>query len=466
MRFLLLACLLTSTSIFGQLTLTVTSIPNDTPAGDDIYVAGSFNTWTPGNAAYKLTHQANGNYTITLNIAAGNIEFKFTRGSWATVEGNASGGVIPNRTYNYSGGTANVNLTILSWEDLGGSGGNTTAADNVAIMSNTFYMPQLNKNRRIWIYLPPDYNSTNKHYPVLYMQDGQNIFDDYTSFSGEWGVDETLNTKHTQGDYGCIVVAVDNGGADRLDEYSPWLNSTYNEGGDGDEYMAFMVETLKPYIDNNYRTLPNREYTGIMGSSLGGLISEYGAIKYQDIYSKVGLFSSAYWFNPQVYNYTQTTGKEQTMKFYMLVGGNEEASDEIVTQTEDMRDILIDEGWANNTETKYVYKANGTHSESFWGQEFGAAYEWLFGSLTISAVDAFPTRINFFPNPTSETLRWETTLPYTAANLYDLEGKLLKTVPFHTGNMDVSSLPNGLYILRITAQDGTQLWQQKIEVAK
>ncbi|MDV7392611.1 alpha/beta hydrolase-fold protein, partial [Arthrospira platensis SPKY1] len=168
-------------------------------------------------------------------------------------EGNANGGFLPNRTFNFTGNPQTLNLSILTWEDLGG-GSNSTAAANVQIMNNAFFMPQLNRSRRIWVYLPPDYNTSNKHYPVIYMKDGQNLFDQATSFSGEWQVDETLNTLFNQGDYGAIVVGIDNGGSERLNEYSPWVNAQYG-GGQGNAYMAFVAETLKPHIDANFRTL-------------------------------------------------------------------------------------------------------------------------------------------------------------------------------------------------------------------
>lgn len=122
------------------------------------------------------------------------------------------------------------------------------------------------------------------------MHDGQNVFETATSFSGEWEVDESLNALHENGDYGCIVVAIDNGGAFRLDEYSPWINTQFGEG-QGDDYMQFIINTLKPDIDNSYRTKPERDYTGIMGSSMGGLISMYGGMEYNSVFSKIGAFS-------------------------------------------------------------------------------------------------------------------------------------------------------------------------------
>ena len=266
----------------AQVTFKVTSIPSNTPAGSTIYVAGSFNGWNPSST--PLVADGSGNFVYTVPEGSGNGEYKFTRGSWQTVEGNATGGYLPNRTFSFNGSPQTLDLTILSWEDLG-AGNPSTAAANVHIMSESFFMPQLNRNRKIWIYLPPDYETSTKTYPVLYMQDGQNLFDNATSFAGEWQVDETLNNLFAQGDYGTIVIGIDNGGSNRINEYTPWNNPEYG-GGEGDQYMQFVAETLKPYVDANYRTKPSAEYNALIGSSLGALISNYGGVKYSGIFQK------------------------------------------------------------------------------------------------------------------------------------------------------------------------------------
>ena len=295
--FLLVGILLTQLGT-AQLTIIVDQIPANTPAGAEVFIAGNFQNWNPGDQAYKLIENGNGDLEITFTPSMQNMQFKFTRGSWATVEGNENGGFLPDRTYTYSGGQQTLTLQILSWEDTGGS--NSTAADNVSIVDTEFYMPQLDRFRKVWIYLPPDYNDNTDNYPVLYMHDGQNVFDASTSFSGEWEVDETLNTLHAAGDPGIIVVAVDNGGTHRIDEYSPWVHPTYG-GGEGEAYMEFMSTTLKPFIDVTYRTLTDRANTAIMGSSLGGLISHYAAVEFQNVYGKIGIFSPSYWFANEAY---------------------------------------------------------------------------------------------------------------------------------------------------------------------
>jgi len=391
---------------FGQLTLKVTAIPINTPSGANIHAVGTFNNWTAGDPSTILAPLGNGQYSITLNPPAGQVKFKFTRGSWATVEGNANGGYLPDRMLNYSGQPTTVDLTILSWEDLGGS--NTTAASNVSILSNNFYMPQLNRNRRIWIYLPPDYHTTTKKYPVLYMHDAQNLFDAYTSFSGEWEVDESLNTLHQQGDYGCIVVGIDNGpGTERINEYSPWVNIDYNNaGGLGDEYVEFIANTLKPHIDSTFRTLPGRNTTGIMGSSMGGLISMYAFSERQDVFSRAGIFSPAFWFgghNPAAH--VAANPREGEARVYFLAGGQEPVS---VTQNMNaVANAMTTAGFLNN-EKHTLVSPDGQHSEWFWRREFPAAYIWLFAGAVTSTGDVPPTgtAIGVYPNPAGSWVRF------------------------------------------------------------
>ncbi|MBL7775051.1 MAG: alpha/beta hydrolase, partial [Saprospiraceae bacterium] len=253
--------LLLPTLLAAQLTVRITGIPANTPAMDRLYLAGNFNNWNAGDSSYRFQAFADGQFEITIKPAPGQLEFKITRGSWATVEGNAQGKFLPNRILQYDGAPQTQQIQVAGWEDRSAGGGGT-AAPNVFELDDDFYMPQLQRRRRVWVYLPPDYATARKRYPVLYMHDGQNLFDNNTSSFGEWQVDEALNRLFNQGDYGCIVVGIDNGGAKRLDEYSPWKNPEYG-GGEGKAYLDFIVRTLKPHIDSVYRTLPGCESTGI-----------------------------------------------------------------------------------------------------------------------------------------------------------------------------------------------------------
>ncbi|OGX86540.1 hypothetical protein BEN47_12870 [Hymenobacter lapidarius] len=311
----------------AQVTFKITAVPATTPANATIYMAGTFNGWNPASAAHTLTRNADGSYEITLPTGTGTIEYKFTRGAWASVETTVSNGQVPNRTFTFGSSAGPVLHQILNWEDVAGGtpSGQSTAAANVSVISTTFEMPQLGRTRRVWLYLPPGYATSGRRYPVLYMQNGQNVFDKLTAFAGEWGVDEALNLLNTNGQdpTGCIVVAVDNGGASRLNEYSPW-NNPQNGGGQGDLYLDFLVQTLKPYIDTNYRTLANRENTGIAGSSMGALIATYAALRHPAVFGKVGVFSPAYWFAAQpLFAYVHQHPANPNTRFYFVSGTGE-----------------------------------------------------------------------------------------------------------------------------------------------
>jgi predicted alpha/beta superfamily hydrolase len=133
--------------------------------------------------------------------------------------------------------------------------------------------PQLGNRRDIYVYLPRTYAESDRRFPVMYMQDGQNLFDRATSFGEEWGVDQILESA-APGRTEAIVVGIANTGDTRCDEYSPFRDPKLG-GGAGDRYLAFLTDTVKPAVDSRFRTLPGREATGIAGSSMGGLISLY-----------------------------------------------------------------------------------------------------------------------------------------------------------------------------------------------
>ncbi|GAB6189705.1 alpha/beta hydrolase-fold protein [Marinitoga arctica] len=368
---------------FYTVTIIIEKVPNYTPKNDDIFISGNFNKWNPGENKFKLKY-INGRYQITLKAKKGeSIQFKFTRGNWESVEKGKEGEEIPNRIYTFKEKNKKINIIIHNWRDFVEKGKGTVAhtiTGNVKIIDD-FYLKELDKKRRIWIYLPPDYNASNKRYPVLYMHDGQNIFDKATSFSGEWGVDETLEKLFKKGKTnGIIVVAVDNSGIDRLNEYSPWkwentdIKIAKNQGGKGDAYIDSIVKSLKPYIDSNYRTIP--EDNGIMGSSMGGLISLYGALKYPDIFKKVGALSSAFWYaDRKIFDYVKEKRFVGDIKIYLYVGGKEGENPEIYkNDTIEMKKILDNFGYKTNI----LLDDFGIHNESYWSKHFEEIFLWLY----------------------------------------------------------------------------------------
>ncbi|MCA8829645.1 alpha/beta hydrolase-fold protein [Hymenobacter pini] len=451
----------------AQTTLRLTAVPASTPGNATLYLAGSFNAWNPGSTPYALTKAADGTYQVTLPATVtGTVEFKFTRGSWATVETDAQNNDISNRRYTIGSSPATVDLQVVRWKDLGNGGGScqsTALQPNVQVVNTAFQIPQLGRTRKVWIYLPNDYAAAStKRYPVLYLHDGQNVFDTCTSFSGEWSVDETLSQLQQQGidATGSIVVAIDNGGSDRLNEYSPWNNAQYG-GGQGDQYVDFLVQTLKPYIDQNYRTLTGREFTGIAGSSMGGLISTYAALKYPLVFSKVGVFSPAFWFaDKPLFQYLRQHPANPATRFYFVSGTQE--SQTMVPLMQAMRDSLA-KGGVPTANLSFNAKADGQHAEWFWKREFSAAYQWLMQPATVTSNRKLQAlAFSAYPNPAKDhlTVQLPADVREARAEVLDMAGRVVLREKVKAGaTLRISELKKGSYLLQLTAgtRQGSQV---------
>ncbi len=376
--FFLLLIILQNT--YSQVTFVIKKLPENTSKYTSIYISGDFEGWTGGQEKYKLSQNKN-SYTITLPKNEEVINFKFTKGSWKTVETNIDGNNLENRTFTFGNKSDTVKIKIANWSNTAPK--KSTAAKNVSILSEEFYMPQLDRKRRIWIYLPPNYDSANKKYPVMYMHDGQNLFDTATSYAGEWEVDETLNKLYKEKGFELIVIGIENGGEKRMNEYSPWKHDKYG-GGEGEAYVDFIVKTLKPYVDTNYRTKSDKENTAIMGSSMGGLISYYAGLKYSETFSKIAVFSPSFWFADESIKYAKVLRDLKNSKMYFLAGGKEGVKNtdfaEISKTVSDMNTvitILIEEGLnSDNINSKII--PEGTHNEKLWKDNFEEAVLWLF----------------------------------------------------------------------------------------
>ena len=370
MRLILVAIgLLANSFLFAQ--FKVSFIADRLPAGhkgsDSVFIAGSFNGWNPHDKKMQL-HLEGDHYGITIELPRGVIEYKMTRGGWEQVETSKNGESISNRKTDVESDTT-IHVEINQWADhFKQEQKKSTASKNVHILDSNFYIPQLDRHRRIWIYLPESYISSKKRYPVLYMHDGQNVFDAATSFSGEWGVDETLDSINAKE---CIVVAIDNGGDKRLNEYCPYDMPKYGKG-EGDQYLAFIVRTLKPYIDQHFRTKKSRENTFIAGSSMGGLISFYAMLKYPNVFGGAGVFSPAFWIAPDLMKYVEKRASKVKGKIYFYVGNQESQN-----MVSDMLAIFQKMHLLSPAKMETVIRSEGTHSEKFWREEFRPFYLWL-----------------------------------------------------------------------------------------
>lgn len=366
------------TFLHGQFKVTVNigGVPPE-PKGNELYMAGSFNGWNPANENFMCQRKENGQFYIELKLAAGRYEYKVTRGGWDKVECSEKGTAVANRSLEISADTA-FTVNIAGWQDnFQGKPRVSTASKNVHIIDTAFFIPQLKRTRRVWVYLPPNYSSSKNKYPVLYMHDGQNVFDDVTSFAGEWGVDEFLDSAKTKQ---CIVVAIDNGGGKRLNEYCPYdfsvrTSSTDSLSGKGEgvQYVDFLVKTLKPYIDRKYRTKKGRADTYIAGSSMGGLISMYAVVKYPAVFGGAGIFSPAFWVGSQIFEDIKKANFASIKpRLYFYAGGSEAQ-----TMVPDMQKAASD--FEARCQCTYNILVNniGEHNEAAWRKEFPAFYFWV-----------------------------------------------------------------------------------------
>lgn len=200
------------------------------------------------------------------------------------------------------------------------------------------------------------------------MHDAQNLFDKKTSYADEWEVDETLDSLNAQ----TIVIGIEHGNEKRLEELTPYKNEKYG-GGNADNYLEFIVKTLKPAIDSKYRTMKGAKNTTIFGSSLGGLVSFYAVLKHPSIFGKAGIFSPSFWFTKDIYELTEKMQSVKS-KIYLLCGDAE--SDDMVTDLDKMYNLLSEKILDKKHITKKII-AKGQHNEKLWREGFANAYLWL-----------------------------------------------------------------------------------------
>ena len=339
---------------------------------DHLFIAGNFNSWDPADKKFEFAEDNTGTAEVSVSLPGGDYEYKFTRGSWCKVETSTNGKGIANRSLHVSSDSV-VNIDIEGWSDDFTSmvpSIKHSASSNVKIIDTAFLIPQLKRYRRIWIYLPPNYELSKKHYPVLYMHDGQNLFDNAISYSGEWGIDEYLDSISTLNKKEVIVVGIDNGLDKRMSEYNPYSFQQFGRG-EGDKYVDFLVKTLKPFIDKNYQTLADKKNTYIAGSSMGGLISLYAVLKYPSVYGGAGIFSPAFWTASGIDSMVKSRAKYVHGKLFFYAGGKEGES-----MIPDMKRIEEEIKSASSSTLKEDIDDDAKHNETAWRKYFPGFYTW------------------------------------------------------------------------------------------
>lgn len=235
----------------------------------------------------------------------------------------------------------------------------------------------LKHERTILVYLPPGYKPRGaQRYPVLYLQDGQNVFDKATSIGEEWHVDETAQSLIESGQIEpIIVVAIYNTGEHRIDEYTP--SKTDKGGGSADLYGRLLVEEIKPFIDHKYKTLPSAASTGLGGSSLGGLLTLHLGLKYPTAFNRLAVVSPSVWWDDRlIVREVQALPSKPPLRIWLDAGTAE--GPEVVGDARALRDSLVAKGWVIDHDLKYVEAEGGQHNEQSWGARVGEVLKFLY----------------------------------------------------------------------------------------
>jgi predicted alpha/beta superfamily hydrolase len=240
------------------------------------------------------------------------------------------------------------------------------------------------KNRKLIVWLPPNYDTqTSTRYPVLYMHDGQNLMNTKTAaFGVEWGVDETAQRLVGAGQMEPIIIVGVYNTDDRIPEYTQVPNAPYG-GGKADDYGRLLVEAVKPLIDAAYRTKPEAQYTGVAGSSLGGLVSMYFGVTRSSTFTRLGVISpSVWWANRDIVTRVNNVPAKLPLRIWLDIGTNEDGSvaesQKTVDDTRLLKDALTTQGWVLNTDLKYFEAEGARHNEAAWAARAEQILQFLY----------------------------------------------------------------------------------------
>ena len=258
---------------------------------------------------------------------------------------------------------------------------------------SAFHSRLLGDERTLVVYLPPGYNEEGgRRYPVLYMQDGQNLFDGRTSFVRDqhWHLNETADLLIREGAVEpLIIVGVYNAGERRIEEYTPTPDPNFKVGGKADLYGRMLVEELKPFIDGAYRTRPGREQTGVGGSSLGGLLSLHLGLKRHDVFGRVIAMSPSLWWDRcWLLRHLDATRQLTKFKLWLDAGTREGAN--TVCNAAALRDRLLARGFREGEEIEFMQVEGGGHTEGDWAHRAHHVLRFMYPARTDAAEDQRP----------------------------------------------------------------------------
>lgn len=338
-----------------------------------VYISGNFNNWKTQDNDFMMEQIGINSYHFKFPLGFDYPEtllYKFTKGDWSEVEIDPNGNRTENRSTKLHTGIQKEHVARWrkNWLPF-----KQYYLPKVQLISDEFEIPQLNRTRKIWALLPHDYDKTEERYPVMYLQDAQNLFNEKAAF-GNWEIDKKLAVMSEYKIGNIIIIAIEHAEEDRVKEYN--VGKTVLGKGQGKKYIRFVTDTLKPFVDANFRTKTEREHTGIGGSSMGGLVSIFSGLKNPEVYGKLMIFSPSLWVVPELKINPKKAFSADT-KIYLYAGGNE--SETMIEHTHAFYEKLVTTEFVKDkTKINLSINRHGTHSETYWSDEFPKAIEWLF----------------------------------------------------------------------------------------
>lgn len=365
-------------------------VPDGTPSDTDLFIAGNIaqlGPWQPDT--FRMTRSESGRYTAQLKLPVGTeLEYKFTRGSWSSVEKSSDGSEIPNRRLRVEKDSV-VEIQIAAWAKPSAPRVNTATGN---LRWKNFTSKVLGGERRVTVWLPPQYQDSDAlRFPVAYFLDGQNVFDSARAAYGmEWRADEAA-TELSNSFNSLIIVAIDNS-PERMNEYTP-VPHTVNErqvGGKADDHLRFLCEELKPWIDSQFPTRTEPEYTTIAGSSLGGLFVLHAVTNRSDIFGNgIAMSPSLFWGEAAAVNrvksWSPPAGVSAPLRLWIDMGTNEGKSDggrkQLVDSVRELESILRTRG-GESLQVHLVIAEDAQHNEEAWSKRLPDALRFAsFGEL-------------------------------------------------------------------------------------
>lgn len=241
----------------------------------------------------------------------------------------------------------------------------------------------LGNKRHVWVYLPPGYETDReRRYPVLYIHDGQNVFDGSTSFipNQEWRADEAAEALiRAKAVEPVIIVAVSNAGAARADEYLPTRRTFRNHemGGKADDYGRFLTDELMPEIERSFRAKKGPGETGLCGSSFGGVVTMYLGLNRPDVFGKLAVVSPSVWWDDRLLVKKVLALKDKHRQRIWLDMGTDEGADSVADATR-LKDALVQKGWQEGRDLLFYIDSGAKHNEAAWSGRMDAILLFLF----------------------------------------------------------------------------------------